>query len=585
VGGRFFAPTGPRLVIWDLTAEPKVIGQSEVFGGMVSSVAVKGDLAYVAEQSASGLDGKIHLLDLSDISTPKKLSEVSYGADGARNPTMLYIEGDTLFAADTEQGLLAFDLATPEAPALKAKSETYGVKRLVHDGQRLYSLATAFAGAYLTAWSFDGEKLEEAAGWSIPTVSPLDVAVLPGLVVVADVGGAHGFKAVDGEPLDQVFSNESVRARTAVRDGGRIYLPSEAGLFLVESGPGWLSATLANNDVLRRASASAASGGKLLVMTEDARAVVYDAGQTGVPTKSATADLPPVSPHGSAVANGLLYIPDFYTGLRILDAKTLASVGRLDALQDPSNPDLAVAVEDVAVEGNVAYMVDWFGVLIAVDVAKPAEPKILSVTSLEGGYPSAVAVEDQRVYVVESTNDSFLRIFDVNDPTKPTARGTLPVLHARDVAVRNKLVFVADQSSGDPTAGGLLIVDASDPDQPKLLAAHRDGCSDAAGLSLQGDTLAVSCGDSVHLLDISTPAKPTVMSKFTLPSGGAEGLLLRGDRLHVSAGTGLSTLDVKDPTKPASLGFLAAPRPARSVLDGGDGRLLMSASVGGIYAF
>jgi hypothetical protein len=327
------------------------------------------------------------------------------------------------------------------------------------------------------------------------------------------------------------------------------------------------------------------AGGKLMVTTEDAHGVFFDISGSGPPSKSAEIDLSPVSPHGSAVAGGLLYVPDFYTGLRILDAKTFASVGRLDALQDPSNVDLAVAVEDVAVEGTVAYMVDWFGVLIAVDVAKPAEPKVLSVTSLDGGYPSAVAVEEKRAYVVESTNDSYLRIFDMNDPAKPVARGKLPVAHARDVGVRNKVVFIADQGSGDPSLGGLLIVDASDPDKPELVATHREGCSDATGLSIQDDQIAVGCGDAVHLLRITDPAKPVLLSTYALPFGGSGGLLLRGERLHASSGVGLTTLDIKDPSKPAPLGFLAAPRPARSILDGGDGRVLVSASTGGLYAF
>jgi hypothetical protein len=153
------------------------------------------------------------------------------------------------------------------------------------------------------------------------------------------------------------------------------------------------------------------------------------------------------------------------------------------------------------------------------------------------------------------------------------------------VGVRNKVVFIADQGSGDPSLGGLLIVDASDPDKPELVATHREGCSDATGLSIQDDQIAVGCGDAVHLLRITDPAKPVLLSTYALPFGGSGGLLLRGERLHASSGVGLTTLDIKDPSKPAPLGFLAAPRPARSILDGGDGRVLVSASTGGLYAF
>ena len=208
---------------------------------------------------------------------------------------------------------------------------------------------------------------------------------------------------------------------------------------------------------------------------------------------------------------------------------------------------------DVAVEGDYAYVAAGARGLYVVSVASPEAPSIAGSVDTPGN-ANGVDVEGDYVYLADGGGD--LRIVDVVDPSHPVIVGVAEAPgRALDVAVAGGRAYVA------AGIAGLHIFDVSDPAAPVLLGSVETG--DAQGVDVEGDLVLVAGGTSgVQVIDAGDPTAPEIAGTTHTRAGStsaAAGVAVRGGFAWVADGSevrlgGLKALDVSEPTTPAVIG-------------------------------
>jgi hypothetical protein len=254
-------------------------------------------------------------------------------------------------------------------------------------------------------------------------------------------------------------------------------------------------------------------------------------------------------------------------------------IGRLVIvdISDPQNPTEVHSalpgswgIEGLAVQGHYLYLAGYdlskdepTRGLQVLEIADPANPVVLG--RYEGIAPSVLdlVVEGERAYIAAGDG---LAVLDVSDPTAPTGTVTY---HAdgltgsgRDLAVAGSTVYIA---AGE---AGLLVVDTSDPVNPRVVGSH-DTAGHTWAIALakddpQGHTYAYLADEynGLRVIDVSNPLAPAEVGAYDLP-GQYEffhGVAVEGDYAYVADGglidTGLRVVNTGDPTHPFEVAFL-----------------------------
>ncbi len=522
-GDLAFVGLGPRLSIWRMPSAagdaPQLVGESEPFVGVVTGLAVAGERAFVAERV--DLDGRIHVLDISDPARPVETAAFALAAGTPTQPRGMAAAGDRLFVADFEQGVAEVDIADPDDPAPLGLVPMGGVVDLeVVDARLYYVLQSFFGGMSAGALDLEGDLADlgivEMFGADGAAVSP------DNLVVSAGNDGIHVHDMSDPALPVEVFSHILPKggpfSRAVAVSGTTAWIPAHDGLHLLDlSDPGAIVRTGPLPLPTQGANAAAVAADTLAVVTDRGQLVAFDA-DVEEPAVRAVVDMSLCADCvGVATAGDRVFAADFSGGLRAGQIEALSLTGS-------SRQDELIAFEDVAVSGDLAFVADWLFGLRIYDVADPGAPALIGAVDT-AGYPSSVAVSGTRVYLGESTNGGALRVIDVTDPAAAHEIGAVATAQARDVEVRGDLAFVADGSLDLP--GGLRIFDVSDPARIDLVGYYDGGnvpaeaCSEALDVALlgEGSIAVVACSSGgFHIVDVSDPARPAKLAR--VPAGG-----------------------------------------------------------------
>ncbi|MHB8876676.1 MAG: Ig-like domain-containing protein, partial [Myxococcaceae bacterium] len=191
---------------------------------------------------------------------------------------------------------------------------------------------------------------------------------------------------------------------------------------------------------------------------------------------------------------------------------------------------------------------------------KSTGPTALGAFSLPGpptastlaGTLALVATDTQTLHTGQIVPPA-LSVFDVSNTSLPQLRGNieLPASPTRGVAVRDRLVFVADGSAG------VVVVDLGDPASPqRLMTVPIVG--EARDLVLAGNLLLVAAGPAgLRIFDIRDP-RLRELGFIALPVG-ANTVRAQGSRAFVGcdgAGAQLAVVDFANPAKPLLLSLL-----------------------------
>jgi len=252
-----------------------------------------------------------------------------------------------------------------------------------------------------------------------------------------------------------------------------------------------------------------------------------------------------------AVKDGLVYVADAATGLRVLDVSE-ASPREVASLDVGGARSVAVAAELVVLGGFDER-------LRFVDVSDPGHPSELAF--LEGVYATHIEVAGTVAYVGDRNRG--LLIIDLRDPRHPTVVGNVPKRQGwfpLDVEVRSGVAYVAEGF------GGMRMVDVSDPAAPVELGIFSPGGNNTAVAVGEGLAYLIVESD-LWVIEVSSPRSPSPITRVRIDL--ASDLALSGDLLY-AAHRGVLAIDVSEPSAPVPLGSLSTPGLAQRIALAGE---------------
>jgi hypothetical protein len=215
----------------------------------------------------------------------------------------------------------------------------------------------------------------------------------------------------------------------------------------------------------------------------------------------------------------------------------------------------------IDLDGDTAYVADWFSGLHVYDVSQPRRPVLLASLHT-GGSSKGVVVRDGIAYIAD--DDHGLQVIDVHDRRHPRriAGVDTPGLAYTPVLEGDRLYLAGHR-------GGLAVIDVADPAAPALIG-QVELPGKAWSLRVR-DGLAYVAADDAGLLviDVRDPRAPRIVGQFN-PGGHAEEVVLDGATAYVAFFEGeVRVLDLRRPSAPAEIARLDTPGNARGLtLDG-----------------
>ncbi|HVY68237.1 MAG TPA: hypothetical protein VHA30_05075, partial [Patescibacteria group bacterium] len=208
----------------------------------------------------------------------------------------------------------------------------------------------------------------------------------------------------------------------------------------------------------------------------------------------------------------------------------------------------------VAVSGKYAYVGNFNNQIFVVDISKPTNPVLVSTFNPTGNNMGSFKISGKYLYIAEYQLDNKLEIVDISNPyaLKSLASISTSNQFAYGVAVSGHYVYVTDDNYLD-------IYDVSNPTNPVHTASLYDntaliGAQDPIIIGRYAYIDSYDFG-TLTIVDISSSTNPTVMS-VTNTSGGvvrATGLAVAGKYAYVynASNNQLYVFDVSNPSAPS----------------------------------
>lgn len=199
--------------------------------------------------------------------------------------------------------------------------------------------------------------------------------------------------------------------------------------------------------------------------------------------------------------------------------------------------------------------------LHVVDVADPAQPRIVGFYAPQGEKVRSVRAAGNRLYVtaritgkILPASTESLYVLDLSNPSLPREKGSYSFPSGiSDLAVTGNYVYVA---TGKP---GLQVLDVSRPEQPKLVKGLYPS-SGGIKLALEGNRLYYYSFDkeslwSLHILGLNNPSNPSETGGSNL-GFFADQMFLSGSALYFPhfPSEDVTLLDVSTANAPRILG-------------------------------
>jgi len=549
--GLAYVGVGPRLFVLEIGdgTELNVVGQSDIFPGVVQGVAVAGSYAYVAAGSKGGL----LVVDLVETASPRLVATL----DTPGEATDVAVVNGAVYLADGRGGhLRAYDVSEPAAPVELMEIESpqeidgqpvyQGYARALHtDGRHLfvvealsqteygyYSDGVRRSRGYLQIYDITDPRSPRHVGRWGPSLA---TAVLD---VATDEDVA--FVSVDYEGLD----------------------PAGAVVTLDLSAPG-TPVVLGSFSASTGIEKLAASDHKLYYLSVHDSGKNYDRYQLHVLDAADPVHLEDVAavdlygdPEALLVCDDMAYSASGIGGLQAID------------VSDPRRPlpgqrldTLAYAKSLVLVDDH-AYVANRDGVY-TVDVRDPQHPAVADHEP-SSGYGMAPAASDGRLYF--SARPAPIGIYDLSNPDHPleVARIEEPSSSSsddpRNLAVLGNLLLVTGSAPWQhpSAAANLTSIDVDDPIRPQQLGRMDFPDCEAPPLEDPGVSLEIAivqqsalvtlgqCG--VRAVDVGDPADLELAGTLAVTQfSTAYDVAARGDLAYVTVDDELWTVDISNP--------------------------------------
>ena len=586
VGNHVYLATGSTVTAWNRGGDGSLVfagdNRTAPARGVINGLAREGDYLYASFRGyAAGTSG-VAVYSIANREQPQLLGQYAYSKAEFQFAGGIAVAAGHVYVFDNEQGVFASPLTSPAVPAFTRVNTGWGnYDTVTAAGGKLYAVGRTFLSG--TALS----------------IFDLSTPLAPQEVGSATLDGYDNFRLKVQPPFAYGFgtavniSDLSNPANIVPR--GRIDSPvAYEGLLLGTYAWGvgldgldiWnvadpdQPAAVGHSTINTFATdATAVLDGDALLATRADRFVRLDATQPTAPTVRGEAQLPAgTAAYDISVRGDTAWLLGNAYGLNIAHSGDLAPIGRFETSLEPSLQGRAF--EQLAVDGNRAYLTSWGSGLVIADIANPAAPQQLGFW--EYPFATAIAARGNRAWVGRSTNGGELVALDVTDPAQPQPLGAIQTAKILRLALHGNHLYVADESPFGGKGGGLIVVDVSNG--APSVAGNYPGCGTVrdVALSANGRRALIACGTESRLLDVSNPAQPQLLGTY---ADAGFSVALQGDRAFIASDTGLDEVSFAAPAQPLRLQRWDLAIPASRLQLGSDARVYALTSMGGVHVF
>jgi hypothetical protein len=467
-------------------------------------------------------------LDISDPVAPRPLG--LYSPDGQSAWGLAY--GRRLLYANTDAGLEVLEMADPSRPKLVGCGTNFGqvAARLEAAGAGFGAAASGFPRSARPAQAggcqgggFSGARLELASdklylNWfgdilfydlRRPTGPELVGFAFTSSMLVDVVAGTRWLYSLGQDGRLEVM-DLSLEEDFALSSVGQLDLP----------GVGARLSVIGN-----RAYAATSEGGLRVIDLTLPPAPREIGALIGAP-----------HPRAIELASGRAYVVDGYSGLQIFDLADPARPNKLGAYSMPR-------AQALSLDGDRGYLLTENGELRAIDLSRPARPRELGTVGAvaQTASTSAMLAADgllhlgQALTIEGEFGSSLVPGLAVMDASLPAAPRLLAGL---DLSRIGGAAFLQRQAGRLYALGrsGLAIFDMADPSAPTALGTYYlpRGNPEITDLALAGDRAYLTLGATgLVVVDVSEPSNPVEVG--VVPAGGRNmrSLAVDGDALYV----------------------------------------------------
>ena len=587
--------------------EPSSVGG--LVGGVADADVVDG-VAYLAAGR-----GGVHVVDVSD-PTNMELIGVVVDADVVD----VQAQGEWLFIAARQQGLIIADITDPLSPLVVSSLDVGGQVRdlcvsaghafmVVDDGMVIVDILDPLSPDVVGEYATQRLALELIDDGDVVYLSVVD----EGLHVLDVSDPSAPMRLTKLGPFPEIRGMDIV--------GERLYFAAhDEGLGIADISDPASARVIAVVDMIFPDVHDVRIQGDLAFLGVDSGLLIIDIADAPDRDFVGLINFGDGGTEHIQLAGDLIFMTAGAGGFRTVDVSDVTEPVELDRIRSP------YFTRDLAIANGVAYVLDTGGlvdVVLTIDISDPTFPRFLGETHF-GGDLDVIKVDGGRGLVYIADSDRGLRILDVSEPSEPTLITTFEMPdRARELEVSGEIVFVTDFD------GGTFTIDVSDPLKPQvagrvdsggpmrllgdLLFQSRAGLAiwDAADpsdlrlvgeLDLHGHTagidaienwafVIVDAGDpfrdrppaeGLYIIDVADPSTPTLVSYIAIPrfqEGERDHGELAWVRVHESVAYigydefGVSMFDVSNPRLPRVIGNYQLNRQPNSglVIDGGLG--------------
>jgi len=253
----------------------------------------------------------------------------------------------------------------------------------------------------------------------------------------------------------------------------------------------------------------------------------------------------------------------------LISSNVFADITELGYIQTPSY------VMDVEVDGDYAYIPDYYYGLYIADISDPENPTQVSQVNIRNTYARAIDKQGDYVYTAEFYNG--LGIYNVSDPENPTRVGNVrPAYYCYDIEVEGDYAYLVSYYYG------LYILDISDP-QDIFVVSNVNASGYEYSLSVEnGIVCLANYYYGLVVIDATDPNDPVIQGSVTGAryrySYGVD--FLEGTAYIADTRFGMGVIDVSDPADPTEIGSIENMGTSYNVTVAGDYAFLANYSNG-----
>ncbi len=552
-----YAANGTVFEVMDIHT---LVPQGEVvFESIVSSIAVSGNYAYIANWS----DG-FKVIDITDPVAPQQVAQIDFPGQCFD----LSLDGDYAYLGNGDEGLRIIDISNPLLPT-HASTFTPVEAAIFEYTQVIDTIAYSAtqSGLYILDISDPTAPLQlgyspaENGAWSVHVVDT--IAYLP--------------KWGDGIRLVNIADP------TSPAELGYFQTPDDATWIEIRDSLAYVAERWSGIQILDISDITTPDSVGMIEM-DYADAIHFQgdsmyvaASSWGVKSFDMSDPLNPIllyeNPMGgysldAAFSGDYVYASYRSYGIRAfqrLGNDSLAQVGQIE-LEAPNK---------LSIRGDRLFATND-GNLQIIDISDPTNMQILN--TWEEGFVTGVTAYRHYLYI---TGWPDLQILDVGDPNNIQLLGVLDDLpsSAYEIAINGGFAFLANRG------GGMHIIDIRDPVNPQHTSSFYDApyCWSVA-VTGKYAFLADRGGNEIHAVDVSNPQIPVGAGTFS-SFNRLEDVQAFGRYVYaLDSWEGVRVLDFGDPTNPQEVGYFNTGGFARgfslengtmAVADGGGGLYLL----------